>query len=80
MNIASAPTGMLIPPLMAVIIYLPIAGGASISALFLGGAVAGSLWGIRVMILKGSGAPAGLPERDGPHDRRDHADPGIAQL
>lgn len=56
-NIASAPTEMLIPPLMAFIIYLLVAGGASISALFLGGAVAGSLWGISVMILQGSRAP-----------------------
>ena len=55
-NIASAPPGMLIPPLMAVIIYLLVAGGASISALFLGDSVAGSLWGISVMILTAYGA------------------------
>lgn len=47
---------MLIPPLMAVIIYLLVAGGASISALFLGDSVAGSLWGISVMILTAYGA------------------------
>ncbi|WP_108502564.1 TRAP transporter large permease [Paracoccus indicus] len=52
-NIASAPTGMLIPPSTAFIIYSLVAGGASISALFLGGAVAGAFWGIGMMILTG---------------------------
>ncbi|MDQ1901814.1 TRAP transporter large permease [Paracoccus sp. WLY502] len=50
-NIASAPTGMLIPPSTAFIIYSLVAGGASIGALFLGGAVAGVLWGLGMMIL-----------------------------
>ncbi|WP_410216589.1 TRAP transporter large permease [Paracoccus sp. (in: a-proteobacteria)] len=50
-NIASAPTGMLIPPSTAFIIYSLVAGGASIGALFLGGAVAGTLWGVGMMIL-----------------------------
>lgn len=50
-NIASAPTGMLIPPSTAFIIYSLVAGGASIAALFLGGAVAGTLWGLGMMIV-----------------------------
>ncbi len=50
-NIASAPTGMLIPPTTAFIIYALVSGGTSIGALFLGGAVAGSLWGIGLMVL-----------------------------
>lgn len=50
-NIASAPTGMLIPPTTAFIIYALVSGGTSIGALFLGGAVAGSLWGLGLMVL-----------------------------
>lgn len=52
-NIASAPTGMLIPPSTAFIIYSLVAGGASIAALFMAGAVAGGLWGLGMMILTG---------------------------
>ncbi|WP_280541102.1 TRAP transporter large permease [Chromohalobacter sp. 11-W] len=44
-NIASAPTGMLIPPTTAFILYALASGGTSISALFAGGLIAGSLWG-----------------------------------
>lgn len=55
-NIASAPTGMLIPPSTAFIIYSLVAGGASIAALFMGGAVAGGLWGLGMMILTAIGA------------------------
>ena len=50
-NIASAPTGMLIPPTTAFIIYSLVSGGTSIAALFVGGAVAGTLWGIGLMIM-----------------------------
>lgn len=50
-NIASAPTGMLIPPTTAFIIYALVSGGTSIGALFLGGAVAGSLWGLALMVM-----------------------------
>ncbi|WP_106475702.1 TRAP transporter large permease [Phytohalomonas tamaricis] len=45
-NIASAPTGMLIPPTTAFILYALASGGTSISALFAGGLVAGLLWGL----------------------------------
>lgn len=48
-NIASAPTGMLIPPTTSFIIYATVAGGASISAMFIGGAIAGTLWGLGCM-------------------------------
>ena len=50
-NIASAPTGMLIPPTTAFIIYSLISGGTSVAALFMGGAVAGTLWGLGMMVL-----------------------------
>lgn len=48
-NIASAPTGMLIPPTTAFILYALASGGTSIAALFAGGLVAGSLWGMGCM-------------------------------
>ncbi|MFV0333070.1 MAG: TRAP transporter large permease [Tropicimonas sp.] len=50
-NIASAPTGMLIPPTTAFIIYSLVSGGTSVAALFLGGAVAGTLWGLGLMAM-----------------------------
>lgn len=50
-NIASAPTGMLIPPTTAFILYALASGGTSIAALFAGGLVAGSLWGIGCMVV-----------------------------
>lgn len=48
-NIASAPTGMVIPPSTAFIMYSLVAGGASISALFMGGYLVGALWCIGIM-------------------------------
>ncbi|EBS7635887.1 TRAP transporter large permease [Salmonella enterica] len=50
-NIASAPTGMLIPPTTAFILYALTSGGTSIAALFAGGLVAGVLWGIGCMLV-----------------------------
>ncbi|MFV2047162.1 TRAP transporter large permease [Metabacillus sp. YM-086] len=50
-NIASAPTGMLIPPSSAFIIFSLISGGTSIAALFMGGYVVGILWGLAVMLV-----------------------------
>jgi len=50
-NIASAPTGMLIPPTTAFIIYALVSGGTSVGALFLGGAVAGILWALGLMVV-----------------------------
>ncbi|EFS4248865.1 TRAP transporter large permease [Salmonella enterica] len=50
-NIASAPTGMLIPPTTAFILYALASGGTSIAALFAGGLVAGVLWGVGCMLV-----------------------------
>lgn len=52
-NIASAPTGMLIPPSNLMIVYSTIAGSVSVAALFTGGYLPGILWGVLVMILAG---------------------------
>lgn len=50
-NIASAPTGMVIPPSTAFIIFSLISGGVSISALFMMGYVIGILWALAIMIV-----------------------------
>ncbi|SUT90437.1 TRAP transporter large permease [Actinobacillus lignieresii] len=52
-NIASAPTGMLIPPSNTLIVYATIAGSVSVSALFMAGYVPGILWGLAVMLVAG---------------------------
>lgn len=48
-NIASCPTGMLIPPSNGLIVYSVISGGTSVGALFLGGYVPGILMGLACM-------------------------------
>ncbi|TDL80488.1 TRAP transporter large permease [Peribacillus frigoritolerans] len=50
-NIASAPTGLLIPPSGLLIIYSLVSGGTSVAALFIAGYVPGILWGIATMIV-----------------------------
>lgn len=50
-NIASSPTGLLIPPSGALIIYSMVSGGTSIAALFLAGYVPGILMGLSIMII-----------------------------
>ncbi|RNE67043.1 TRAP transporter large permease [Cryobacterium tepidiphilum] len=45
-NVASAPTGMLIPPSNTLIIYSLAAGGTSVGALFMAGYLPGILWAI----------------------------------
>ncbi|WP_270271796.1 TRAP transporter large permease [Enterococcus lactis] len=50
-NIASAPTGMVIPPTTAFIMYSLVAGGASISALFMGGYLVGIFWSLGIMLV-----------------------------
>jgi tripartite ATP-independent transporter DctM subunit len=50
-NIASAPTGILIPPSNTLIIFSTVAGGVSITSLFLGGYIPGILWGVGVMVV-----------------------------
>ena len=50
-NIASAPTGMLIPPSNTLIVYSLVSGGTSIAALFMAGYIPGILWGIGCMVV-----------------------------
>ena len=50
-NIASAPTGLLIPPSNVLITYSLISGGTSVAALFLAGYLPGILWGIGCMVV-----------------------------
>lgn len=50
-NIATAPTGLLIPPSNALITYSLVSGGTSVAALFMGGYIPGILWGISCMIV-----------------------------
>lgn len=48
-NVASAPSGMLIPPSNLMIVYALASGGTSVGALFLAGYVPGILWGVACM-------------------------------
>lgn len=73
-NIASAPTGMLIPPSNLMIVYSTIAGSVSVAALFMGGYLPGILWGAAVMVLagitakkRGYGVEARLPLKEALH-------------
>ncbi|TBX08185.1 hypothetical protein BFS07_05035 [Clostridium perfringens] len=50
-NIASAPTGLLIPPSNSFIIYSLVSGGTSVAALFMAGYIPGILWGLSVMVV-----------------------------
>ncbi|MCK1995810.1 TRAP transporter large permease [Psychrobacillus psychrodurans] len=50
-NIASAPTGMLIPPSNTLIVYSLVSGGTSIAALFMAGYIPGIMWGLGCMIV-----------------------------
>lgn len=50
-NIASAPTGLLIPPTSAFIVYSAVVGGVSISALFMAGYIPGILMGLGTMVV-----------------------------
>ncbi|MGL4394497.1 MAG: TRAP transporter large permease [Brevinema sp.] len=50
-NIASCPTGLLIPPSNTFIVYSLVSGGTSISALFLAGYIPGILMGLSVMFV-----------------------------
>ena len=50
-NIATAPTGLLIPPSNVLITYALASGGTSVAALFLGGYIPGVLWGVSCMIV-----------------------------
>lgn len=50
-NIATAPTGLLIPPSNSLIVYSLVSGGTSVAALFMAGYIPGILWGVGCMIL-----------------------------
>ena len=50
-NIASCPTGLLIPPSNTFIVYSLISGGTSIGALFLAGYIPGALMGLSIMLI-----------------------------
>ncbi|MGL5313341.1 MAG: TRAP transporter large permease [Peptostreptococcaceae bacterium] len=50
-NIASAPTGLLIPPSNSLIVYSLVSGGTSVAALFMAGYIPGILWGLAVMVV-----------------------------
>lgn len=52
-NIASSPTGLLIPPSTALIVFSLITGGTSISALFVAGYLPGLLLGLSIMVVAG---------------------------
>ncbi|WP_029010214.1 TRAP transporter large permease [Azospirillum halopraeferens] len=52
-NIASCPTGLLIPPSTTFIVYSLISGGTSIAALFLAGYIPGILMGLSLMVVAG---------------------------
>jgi tripartite ATP-independent transporter DctM subunit len=52
-NIATGPTGMMIPPSNIMIVYPTVAGSVSIAALFMAGYIPGILWGVACMILTG---------------------------
>jgi len=52
-NIASCPTGLLIPPSATLIVYSLISGGTSIAALFVAGYLPGLLMGFGLMVVAG---------------------------
>lgn len=50
-NIASAPTGLIIPPSGALILYSLVSGGTSVAALFIAGYLPGILWGLACIVV-----------------------------
>ncbi|MGH4050079.1 MAG: TRAP transporter large permease [Clostridium sp.] len=50
-NIATGPTGLLIPPSNVLITYSLVSGGTSVAALFMAGYVPGILWGFSCMVV-----------------------------
>lgn len=50
-NIATAPTGLLIPPSNVMITYSLVSGGTSVAALFMAGYIPGFLWGLACMVV-----------------------------
>ena len=52
-NIATAPTGLLIPPSNVMITFSLVSGGTSVAALFMAGYIPGILWGLACMLVIG---------------------------
>lgn len=50
-NIATAPTGLLIPPSNVMITFSLVSGGTSVAALFMAGYIPGMLWGLACMLV-----------------------------
>jgi len=50
-NIATAPTGLLIPPSNVMITFSLVSGGTSVAALFMAGYIPGLLWGLACMLV-----------------------------
>lgn len=50
-NIATAPTGLLIPPSNVMITFSLVSGGTSVAALFMAGYIPGILWGLACMAI-----------------------------
>lgn len=50
-NIATAPTGLLIPPSNVMITFSLVSGGTSVAALFMAGYIPGIFWGLACMIV-----------------------------
>ena len=50
-NVATAPTGLLIPPSNVMITFSLVSGGTSVAALFMAGYIPGILWGLACMII-----------------------------
>ncbi len=50
-NIATAPTGLLIPPSNVMITFSLVSGGTSVAALFMAGYIPGFLWGLACMFV-----------------------------
>ncbi len=50
-NIATAPTGLLIPPSNVLITFSLVSGGTSVAALFMAGYIPGIFWGLSCMVV-----------------------------
>jgi len=69
-NIASCPTGLLIPPSATFIVYSLITNGTSVAALFVAGYIPGILMGVSLMVVAGLIAKRrGYPVAERPSSR-----------
>lgn len=70
-NIATAPTGLLIPPSNVMITFSLVSGGTSVAALFMAGYIPGILWGLACMLVVYFIAKKKrLPRKDKIHSQR----------